>query len=94
MKNKFSPGPWRLVNHAGDHSQGIVSDERDYDIALVYNRYEEEYQANADLMAAAPELLEALENLVRWQDTGNNPPLASDWRKAREAIRKAKEGSK
>lgn len=94
--NKFSPGPWYLCKHAGEHSQGIASEERDYDIALVYNRYEDEYQANADLIAAAPCLLEALEEFMEYEGLTFPDPeeMRQTFLKAYRAIRKAKEGDR
>lgn len=63
MNAKHTPGKWntsKLVNDIG-----IYADGSNRDLALVYKYSrsipEEEAQANANLMAAAPELLEALQ---------------------------------
>jgi len=102
VKNKFTPGPWYLSMHGGEHSQGIYSESRSRDIALVYNDCDkDEDQANADLLACAPELLEALERLLEEVcyvevDTGIGPlPEKSEaYLHAERIIRKAKEGDR
>jgi hypothetical protein len=72
---KHTPGPWQL----GDCS--LVWTERDKEMSV----------ANARLIAAAPELLEALEGII---DIGKrdltNPKYDGYFRTAREAILKAK----
>jgi len=69
----FSPGPWRIAKRGEDEAFYIV--ERDepnepsrhaYRVAHVldYNEYQQN-AANARLIAAAPELFEALDEMLR-----------------------------
>ncbi len=61
-----TPGPWTYQATAGDHDFSVYSEtyQRGRDIALVRNFDE----ANARLIAAAPELLEACYRLVNCPD--------------------------
>ncbi len=70
MNAKHTPGPWAL-----DRSGVKVLDPREkseYVLANVHGASIRELEANARLIAAAPDLLEALEALV-----GENRPLTS-----------------
>ena len=53
----------RVADTAGGHQFAIVDDSTGQDIALVYNRNEDS-RKTAQLLAAAPELLEALQKLI------------------------------
>lgn len=85
MKTQHTPGPWRIH---GVTKTTILNEEGKeiYDGANYQNNFEEA-KANAKLIAAAPELLEALKNLVEY--------LGEDWQhdqfliNAQEAINKA-----
>lgn len=91
-------GPWQYQPTAGNHDFLIYSESDGRDIALVRDSNE----ANARLIAAAPELLNALETLMlRWGDyiamgdtPGENPKYITQAKeygdKARAAIAKAK----
>lgn len=57
-------GPWMHANTAGNHQFAIYPEATGKDIALVYNRCQES-EANARLIASAPELLEALQEVIR-----------------------------
>jgi len=60
--NKHASGPWYVSKNAGHevHGQFSVAQEgTGGTVAMVYNG-----KANAQLIAAAPELLEALENVL------------------------------
>ncbi|MCP4541718.1 MAG: hypothetical protein GY832_31690 [Chloroflexi bacterium] len=66
METKHTPGPWAGQKTAGHeiHSQSAVYDEvTGESIAIVYDG-----EANARLIAAAPDLLAALTTLVAWMD--------------------------
>ena len=80
-----TPGPWRTTGlnvRAGDALICYATNHWEDDLTP-----ESERQANADLIASAPDLLSALERLVH--------PMADDddLDYAREVIRKAKGGS-
>jgi len=82
MKTHFTPGPWRTTGlnvRAGDALICYATDHWSD-----HKTPESERQANADLIASAPDLLSALERLVH--------PMADDddLNFAREVIAKAK----
>lgn len=98
-KTTHTPGPWRAQDDFGtvfttsDPVRGTGSTNA---IAKAFNRLTahgsdvepgDEQAANARLMAAAPELLEALEYIVGW---GPNWDAEKARDMAREAIAKAK----
>ena len=77
-ETKFTPGPWLFSSYKSGTSV-IVIDGKEFDVATVNypNR-----DANAHLIAAAPDLYEALEELHAEQ---NGPPLEkykTSWEKA------------
>lgn len=82
--NKHTPGPWYSKPTAGDHGQHLIFSEQSDapTVAVVYND-----NGDADIIAAAPELLAALEDLrasvQKWA-----PQI--DQSRARYAIAKAK----
>ena len=60
--NKHTPGPWSVDdNHGKRYIEPIYSNEP---IAEICKKKGDEYTANARLIAAAPDLLEALEALA------------------------------
>jgi len=58
------PGPWAYQPTAGDHDFSVYEEATGRDVALVRDFNE----ANARLIAKAPEMLEALRNIIRDQD--------------------------
>jgi hypothetical protein len=67
MKKKHTPGPWKISKTINDFS--IYAEANDnLDIAAVYQKSRaidhEEARANTDIIAASPELVEALEAIV------------------------------
>jgi type VI protein secretion system component VasF len=66
MKTNHTPGPWKVVD------RHIFTDEKDYQ-TIAYTddhrnrqaRPAKETEANAQLMAAAPELLEACQRVMQ-----------------------------
>jgi len=77
---------WRVVGSDGGGVAAIVATQ---------NRDPEEKEANASLIAAAPELLEALEDLYLHAGLIKNTGLVAlepSLTKARAAIKKAKDG--
>lgn len=89
MINSHSPGPWTVDGNY------ILSKCGDYHLAFLTNAdddQKEEWQANARLMAAAPELLEALELLMAQEPNEHCDVHAYDracWKYASEVISKA-----
>ena len=86
---KHTPGPW----HVGMKPGPIVYGEDGAQVAPLHVPMvpKEENRANARLIAAAPELLEALENLL--EHVENRDALGAYWADpmaARAAIAKAK----
>lgn len=63
MSTKHTPGPWVFESEFGSRAFVNTKDESTY-IAIQYCDNREEMAANARLIAAAPELLEALQNCL------------------------------
>ena len=67
---KHTPGPWSITkaykcNHSPDYFGAIFGPKGKFPRpGEAYGRTREEAQANAHLIAAAPELLESAENLL------------------------------
>ncbi len=86
---KHTPGPWESQATAGYETHGqraVYAEENGKDIAIVYDG-----EANARLIAAAPELLEACKALVGSDHDGKSftSRAALATRLARAAIAKA-----
>ena len=70
MKAKYTQGPWRVVNYQDKHDVPRVVSDKGGIAVLCINRYlgeagpSKQEQINAALIAAAPELLEALKAMV------------------------------
>lgn len=62
-EEKHTPGPWR-VGKGGPNMCPTVGTEKGLMVAMVAYGDSHPTQANARLIAAAPDLLEALENLT------------------------------
>lgn len=68
MKTQHTPGPWKVTGNIGRKSEfGIVADAAPCIIAIMGNQKEwpVEAQANAALIAVAPELLHEAENVIQ-----------------------------
>ena len=65
--SKHTPGPWAILSE----SRGAIVTARDgcYDVAIVRDIGNEDNKANARLIAAAPELLQALADLLEAADS-------------------------
>lgn len=96
MGTKHTPGPWYVQDDHG--KRWIETEGNDDTIAEVHRRKRkgsvyscEEAGANADLIAAAPELLAALQGLLAaYEDPGNTGSTHDDKvQAARNAISKA-----
>jgi hypothetical protein len=91
MNNKHTPGPWIA------HETAVV-DSIERPLAETYKdmpRHLDEALANAHLIAAAPELLEALESLVQTlgYETANKLRVQGAMKQAKAAILKARGGT-
>jgi len=90
MINTHTPGPWTVDGHY------ILSRCGNYHLTFLTNAdvdQIEEWKANASLISAAPELLEALEMLMAQEPSESCNVNAYDracWQYANEAISKAK----
>ena len=91
-----TPGPWVVVEKNGNYEvqteqQNAYNDGPSYFIADAIDCFAAE--ANARLIAAAPELLSALDNLIdvadRYMDFDENSRFGEAVAKARAAIAKA-----
>lgn len=88
-----TPGPWTVFKDSRDYRPGIEADAfsvviygyGDDDDGGVQGKSKEEEIANAYLIAAAPDMLEALKNLEN--DDGHIPLEA--WKMVQSAIAKA-----
>lgn len=105
MKITFIPGPWHIRNLRSEgHDIGFtddlqiatVPDPAGFGIPIAMVSYHEKYQreANARLIAAAPDLLAALEAVTlaieQLVNIRSGSPVAYSVRKARSAINKAR----
>ena len=99
MNAKHTPGPWnigssdlpvsRMSIHCKGHKESCHST-----VALMVSRMtigisHDEELANARLIAAAPEMLEALEKLLSIQERGDVASWANEWGEARAVVAKA-----
>ena len=89
-----TPGPWHQggLDRHDKHWMRETRDAKGRGIAWCGTFPEDEAHANARLIAAAPEMLEALEEIVSAADGDGWSQLDADLRKARAAIAKAKGG--
>jgi hypothetical protein len=93
-----TPGPWKptvtfdygwRVEHCEQNPVFIGSGSVGIARLIWFGKTTEEFKANANLIAAAPELLEALTRLVELGALRGNSFGKDDLRQAREAIAKA-----
>ena len=93
---KYTPGPWYQVGAWVEHEDDDVADICSCDPATIgqehLGRSDSEMGANARLIAAAPDLLEALQNMVEAHRSGKL--FASTINNAVDAITKATGESK
>ena len=77
MNKYFTPSPWgrKIFDKS---SSGIWSPASGKAVAWVDGRNAEEIESNANLIAAAPDLLEALEDIAQyWRIEGNESHYCS-----------------
>jgi hypothetical protein len=82
MEFKGTKAEWEIEYHEAGAAIGRA--DLDYQVADVYGSNELECEANAKLIAAAPDLLEALQEILQITDRDHVV-----WDKARKAIKKA-----
>ena len=87
---KHTPGPWRAIirKNGGGITNAFVDMQSGGHIAIPLNN-PETAEANARLIAAAPELLEALQTWIAACDTGTHTDINQAREQARAAIAKA-----
>ncbi len=96
METKHTPGPWKLIEQGDANMYGMVTAGNRWIISFQQNGelMSETELANARLMAAAPELLEALQEYV-WLQEGWISKVSTmpseRLKKAKAAIKKATE---
>ena len=85
-KSKHTPGPW-VIRETDEYSEKLSIQTDEYYVALV--DFSHDQTANARLIAAAPDMMEALESMLMARDTVEREEAR---REARAAIAKAKGG--
>lgn len=89
-KAKHTPGPWFARYSSKSRNTAIESAPYAGNIGIVHGGLDPDCAANADLIAAAPKLLEALVDVMAWID-GWDPGFIYDdeWPESRDAARAA-----
>ena len=95
MSAQHTPGPWRINLDCETMISNCLDGAEAADICEVSEWSQvfwEERNANARLIAAAPELLEALEGLLAFYHRveGKEPKAHTPWGRAAEALSKAR----
>ena len=89
-ESKHTPGPWR-VGVTSDAGEVDVIAEGGWFVAVACDSAGDgDTEANANLIAAAPDMLEALEKLVSRIDETRGPTADTALAAARAAIKKAR----
>lgn len=96
MTQKYTPAPWIINN---EFKTSINNGNKHIAMVNYYkcgnpeiDVYGEEHEANARLIAAAPEMLKALEEIIFLVENGhiNISGIQSQYQKIRETVAKAK----
>ena len=85
MTQAHTPGPWEFTGN-------FIETESGQEICQLFDKHEWDFknkEANGPLLAASPDLLEALESLVK-KCLKNDGYIQNELFKAQEAIKKAK----
>lgn len=93
-KQQHTPGPWFITGRMTKYVEARIPGRMIQEVAscgptAADNGYGDQQMANARLIAAAPDLLEALEEIVSAADGDGWCQLDANLRKARAAIAKA-----
>ena len=93
METKFTKGKWHVEPHHNSDNCYYISSEKDIVITTAWQgrAFKDEAEYNAKLIAAAPELLDALRTLVNGCLSDSESDKVVSLRKAKEAIKKATE---
>ena len=86
MKTKHTPGPWEACIYSGPFDQPLILSS-DGAIGRLHGMEDRQHEANAKLIAAAPDLLEALEVCYASLCTYGRHPLIE--KQVESAIKKA-----
>lgn len=91
-ETNFTPGPWSLDNNdVRDEAQAVESEATGCIVAEACTLDRPgDCEANAHLIAAAPELYEALEGIMRAEARDRVMPAGAEWDAARAALAKAR----
>lgn len=68
MKKQHTPGPWKIGTPPPNGEQTIGT-QKGLMVAVATTGANTPTEANANLIAAAPELLEALQDFLNWSDS-------------------------
>jgi len=88
-----STGPWRIVGPRSDGKTFIKTDTENLAIAALSFSDNKRGQANAWLIAAAPDLLDALEGVLEWHSDHGEFLSGGELAVVRAAIAKARGGA-
>ena len=87
-EGKYTPGPWEVGSLCDSEFFAYnIAGQDGYHVAKASSRSEIETSANARLISAAPELLEALERILEDEEVALSRP---DYVFAHEAVAKAR----
>lgn len=96
---KHTPGPWEAVKYGSDWTvRRVGADKNEADITDTFHDKVSLMEGNAKLIAAAPDMAEALKSIISWMDQSRERegktdfmifPEAPEISKARAALAKA-----
>ena len=91
--SKHTPGPWKTGGGSGDEDRYVIGPDGELIACVLPDNLDgwnlpHDYQANAHLIATAPELLKEAENIIMHRNQGNLHP--KDFHRLESAIAKAK----
>lgn len=101
MKSQFkgTPGPWKICCYGHEYKELVIEKDKKPETRVANVAIQKTFKslANARLIAAAPEMLAALQEIVRQHDLDADntllPPIPNRWMdaisKAEKAINKA-----
>ena len=90
MSEKHTQGPWKLILHGNEKYPYPLSMHTQDDAIWIASDGRVSSLANAHLIAAAPDLLAALESAVEWDSHDDEGEPAVWLEQARAAIAKAR----